>query len=121
MNEKKCIADVVSELLKKLREKGIGCYIWHRATTGSIYVRFDDNRIGSVRIGDHEGKGRYKYKFNIRGDITESHSIVDNNIARHFYPYDAVDSCVEDIIKRSLIVQGWKNCRYKYGTPSWKR
>lgn len=63
--------EIAKELIKELDLIGVKSYIWHCATTGSVYVRFEDNRIGSVRLGDHNGKDKLKYKFNIRSDNLE--------------------------------------------------
>lgn len=70
-------------------------------TTDSIYVRFEDSRIGQLRIADHKGKrdrkGRekYRYKWNlIKG---RSEKVTDRGIVRRFYDWNEVDQMIEDI------------------------
>lgn len=43
----------------------VGAYGYHEALTGSRYIRFEDSRIGSIRIADHNGRPRYAYRWNL--------------------------------------------------------
>jgi|TARA_R110000796_G_scaffold112555_2_gene224126 hypothetical protein len=61
-------------VIQKLEKEGVESYLWHAATTGSAYIRFNDNRIGSIRLGDHKGRSQYSYKWNIRSDFPTGHS-----------------------------------------------
>lgn len=40
-------------------------------TTNSIYLKFEDTKLGSIRISDHTGKSKYAYKLNIDSDVYE--------------------------------------------------
>ena len=55
MNPKKFVA--------KLKDANLDAYLYHIALTGSIYIKFKggDSFLGSLRIGDHPGKSKYKY------------------------------------------------------------
>ena len=46
---------LAKRVIKHLKKEGVECYLWHSATTGSAYIRFNDSRIGSIRLGDHKG------------------------------------------------------------------
>lgn len=50
-----------------------GAYIYHEATTGSVYVKFPHWALGSIRIGDHKGIGRYHYRWRVRTDQESAH------------------------------------------------
>lgn len=60
--------NIADELIKILQKEGITAYIWYIATTGSIYIRCTSG-VGSIRIGDHNGREKLKYKWNIRSDV----------------------------------------------------
>ena len=66
-------------------------YIYHTAQTGSIYIKFDAANIGSLRIGDHKGRDKYKYRWNLRTDIEESSIDSTNKHKRYYYPMDEID------------------------------
>ena len=55
--------NIVETLLREL--KSISPYIYHVSRWNSVYLKFQDKRLGSVRIGDHSGREKYRYKWNI--------------------------------------------------------
>lgn len=67
--EHKAIADAVIVLLKEW-----GAYMYHEATTGSMYIKFPHWGLGSIRIGDHRGIGKYKYRWRVRTDMDKNYS-----------------------------------------------
>ena len=56
--------------------KHIGAYIYQTGCARfggqpSVYNKFEDSRIGSIRIGDHKGREKYSYRFNLEiGGVT---------------------------------------------------
>jgi hypothetical protein len=54
------VAKIVKERLKDW-----GAYIYHVATTGSVYVKFPHWKLGSIRIADHDGRRKYNYRWTI--------------------------------------------------------
>ena len=64
----KCIEKKIINYLSNL---GISIHIYHAFSTNSIYIKLDYGVLGSIRISDHDGKERYKYKYNVRTDIKE--------------------------------------------------
>jgi hypothetical protein len=55
------IKDIVDEFIYRLDY--IGAFVWHQSkTTESFYIKFKDERLGSIRISDHKGKEKLKYK-----------------------------------------------------------
>jgi hypothetical protein len=54
-----------------------------------------DERLGSIRIADHNGRSRYRYKYNIRFDIKRSYEEIDRGIKR-FY-------CVPKFYKKVIL------------------
>ena len=48
----------------------LGAYLYYNAASGSQYIKFLDPRLGSLRIGDHEGKPHLAYRWNIHTDTS---------------------------------------------------
>lgn len=63
---KKAIARVVDQILVMLSPFGV--YVYHRAKTGSTYLKFLEPGMGSIRVGDHDGREKYHYRYNVRLD-----------------------------------------------------
>lgn len=119
MKKNKAIANLVIEELNK---RGMEAYIYHTATTGSIYIRFANPNMKSIRVGDHEGREKYSYKFNLRSDVTTTGwKIDDNGVWRYFCPFSKWKWLVEQIIKRKDIVKDWDSRYGDYKTPSFKK
>jgi hypothetical protein len=57
---------VAETLLEKLSKWG--AYIYHEATTGSMYIKFPHWGLGSIRVGDHKGITKYRYRWRVRLD-----------------------------------------------------
>ncbi|MFX0183878.1 MAG: hypothetical protein ACFE95_12410 [Candidatus Hodarchaeota archaeon] len=72
-------------------------YIYYRAKTGSVYIKFLDERIGSIRIGNHDGIGKYKYRWNLRKDLSEVKVENDRGVVRYYYPLNQIDQMVTNI------------------------
>lgn len=45
--------------------KHIGAFKWHVSNYHSIYIKFRDTRLGSIRIADHNGREKYNYKYQL--------------------------------------------------------
>ena len=55
------------DLLKLLDQWG--AYVYHEAITStSIYIKFPHWGLGSIRIGDHRGRMKYRYRWMLRTD-----------------------------------------------------
>lgn len=78
----------------------LGAYIYHEAKPNgrfksdpSIYIKFRNPKLRSLRIGDHDGREKYKYKWNLRTDGREGIE-KDNGVTRFYYHANAVlDLC----------------------------
>ena len=95
---------IANEIIKKLKDGyGIHSYIYHKAvTSNSVYVKFEDNRIGSIRLADHTGRGKYRYRFNVRSDIPESYTENDRGVLRYYFRCEHTDTLVDVVIARFL-------------------
>lgn len=62
---------VVDECMRE----GIVVMRYDSITTNSVYLKFDDGVLGSMRISDHKGKKRLKYKYNLTlGSYRKKHT-----------------------------------------------
>lgn len=52
-------------IIDKCERAGIAVMRYDARRTGSIYLKFDDGIIGSMRISDHPSRKRLKYKYNL--------------------------------------------------------
>ena len=108
-------------MIGKLSKEGIPAYIHSEARTGSVYIRFEDARIGSVRIADHPGIEKYRYKWNVRTDREfrqkeEEHGWKqDDNTWRLFCTPETRDQIIQAIKDRNTkIEKGDAPPRYGY-------
>jgi hypothetical protein len=81
-------SDIISEIFDSLAE--FKPYIYYSALTGSVYIKFDNPRLRSLRIGDHDGREKYRYKWNLRYDINKSYKEDDNSVMRYYFPATSV-------------------------------
>jgi hypothetical protein len=101
-------------------------YIWHVANTGSIYIKFPHWALGSIRIGDHTGRAKYHYKWEIRTDMEESDYAVRIIDGTYVFKPTAIDLLVEAFEKNAAHknvkpgqVETWEQYK-KINTPKWK-
>ena len=122
MKNKELYVNVANKLLVTLKEIGIEGYIWHVATTGSVYIRFKDNRMCSVRIGDHNGREHLKYKYNLRNDLPGNHKVwvKDENIWRCYLRLTDWKNLVPILKDRFDQIQTWPPSKYEYKIPKFK-
>ncbi len=75
-----------------------------RAQTGSIYIRFYTNlRLGSLRIADHPGRERWRYKWNLLDAPGQPSPEVinDDGVQRRFYTWQDADLLIADIRRKA--------------------
>ena len=115
--------DIAKRLITELAAKGINAYIWHSATTGSVYIRFEDVRIGSVRLGDHNGREKLKYKFNIRNDIGRKHKtwVKDDGVWRYYVLAHNWKQIIPVLVDRANEVKKWDKPKFQYTIPYFKQ
>ena len=115
--------DIGRKIVTMLLSEDIQAYIYHVATTGSVYIRFEDPRMGSIRIGGHEGRSNYSYKFNVRIDKNKLGWEKDRrDIWRFYCRPDQLTHLIEAIKRRAETVASWPEDKYGgYKTPDFKK
>ncbi|HYE38181.1 hypothetical protein [Methylocaldum sp.] len=77
---------IAQELRKRLEAYGIKTEIKTIAAWGSIYITCEDSRMGQIRIGDHDERDRYGYRWQVRTDLEEIAIDTSKGHRRFFYP-----------------------------------
>ena len=93
---------IVSQFLELAVEEGLAPRITNWATCGSVYLKFDNPKMGSMRIADHRGKRdredvskeRYKYKWNLRRDVDKEYVARDRDTTRFFFGWHEIPAMV---------------------------
>lgn len=67
-------------------------------TTNSIYLKFNDSRLGSIRVSDHTGRLKYAYKWNIGSDIYKKRIDKNDGYVRYYYPIRDEISIFKDML-----------------------
>jgi len=73
--------------------KHLGAYVHKKATSGSLYIKFRDPRIGSLRIADHKGIKIYSYRWNLYLKMPVDNPGIrkEGNVTRWYYSADDAD------------------------------
>lgn len=73
-------------------------YIYHISNNDSVYIKFQDKRLGSIRISNHSQRNKYKYKWNILVDQGReiSRSEYQNSVLRRYYSDDRLATFICD-------------------------
>lgn len=96
----------VDELRARLAAAGMETEVVSRAATGSVYLKFADDRMGKIRVGDHDERERYGYRWQIRGDIRVPYVDDAKGHRRFFFPPTHLDVAVRRMIRyRDTIIR----------------
>ena len=103
---------IAQTIIDTLEANNVSAYIYCEATTSSVYVRFKDARNSSIRIADHEGKSKYRYKWNVRTDKNFRKKYgtgwkKDRGIYRYYCIPDEIPEMISLIIRRAETVKTW--------------
>lgn len=92
-------------LQQKLFDAGLNTSIITEANTGSIYLEFEDGRMGKIRIGDHDERRAYGYRWQIRLDIKFPYTDEQKKHKRFFYPPDRLNRCVAHMVNYHKVIE----------------
>ena len=107
--------EISDKIIKALKEKGFQINKYYAKKTKSIYLKLDYGACCGVRISDHKGIEKYKYKFNVLKQYTGPKEIKDRGIDRWFYDYNNTEELINDI-------QNEKETKInKYGLNNYRR
>jgi hypothetical protein len=89
--------EVSNKLIKNLKERGFRINKYYAKTTKSIYLKLDYGVCCGIRISDHKGKKKYRYKFNLIKKYNGPKQINDKGYIRLFYDYNNTEELVDDV------------------------
>lgn len=89
--------EVSNKLIKNLKDKGFEIHKYYAKTTKSIYLKLDYGVCCGIRISDHKGKKKYRYKFNLIKQYNGPKQVNDRGYLRLFYDYSNTDELVNDV------------------------
>ena len=75
--------EVSNKLIKSLIERGFLVHQYYARTTKSVYLKLDYGACCGIRISDHRGKKKYKYKFNLIKQYEGSKTVLPVQSAQH--------------------------------------
>ena len=94
----KAVRFVANTLIKRLHNHGIKVVVGNASiTTSSLYLKFEDTRLGSLTVRDHKGRAKYRYKWNLISGYDGENVVMDKGVRRFFYNFDQVDQIIEHI------------------------
>ena len=88
---------VSNKLIKDLKEKGFQINKYYAKTTKSIYLKLDYGVCCGIRMSDHNGKQKYRYKFNLIKQYKGPKEKIDRGYVRLFYDYNNTEELIEDV------------------------
>lgn len=84
--------DIVNILIPKLIDMGFVVHRYDAYSTSSIYLKLDYGVSCGIRIADHPGKQKYRYRFNVIKDYIGNKVILKNGLICRFFNFDEVDN-----------------------------
>lgn len=68
--------EVAKILTKKLVDLDFIVHRYNSKTTSSIYLKLDYGLACGIRIADHKGKEKYRYRFNVMKDYKDDKAVI---------------------------------------------
>jgi hypothetical protein len=91
--------EIAAYLLNELKE--YGAYLYHESQYGSVYIKFPHWGLGSIRIGDHDKRKQYRYRWEVRTDYSKGNckTSYQGNVERHIYDMSSLKALVREFKK----------------------
>ena len=81
------LTDKENRIMKAFEDASLEPYVFCAAKSGSLYIKFKDSRLRSLRISNHKGYPKYSYKWNLIKNYKGPLVVEDCSITRYFYPF----------------------------------
>lgn len=85
----------INQIIRTLKQNGITIQRYD-ADSRSIYLKLDYGVLNSLRISNHEGRTKLKYRYNLRSDLTTSR--YDKETKQFFFPSSDVSGLLRQIL-----------------------
>lgn len=100
---RKEILDVANYLIQKLKHHGVIIQRYDSKSSNSVYLKLDYGVLNSIRISDHKGKDRLKYKYNALSICPSPVSMKDKTdygeVIRYYFPLKEKKLLLNQILK----------------------
>lgn len=101
MRDGKALNKIAKQMIKELKKHGITIQYYHAITSNSIYLKLDYGMAHSVRISDHHGNNKLRYRYNV--SLNSNFKKVTRVSNKAGYRYYAPPNQVRELVK--LIVR----------------
>jgi len=108
------IKDLTDKIVSALKSQGFVIQRYDAYSTHSVYLKLDYGVCNRIRISNHNGKKKYKYKFNLIKQYKGPKQKIDKGYLRLYYDYNNTAELIEDVQKEK------KAKIYKYGLQNYK-
>lgn len=105
---------VANILIKQLLKLGFIVHRYNSKSTSSIYLKLDYGVACGIRIADHSGKKKYRYRFNVIKDYVGDKAIYKDGLICLFFSYSELDKVIEAVLNEKA------NKIKKYGIDKYK-
>ena len=106
--------EVSNKLIKDLRNNGFQIHKYYAKTTKSIYLKLDYGVCCGIRISDHKGKKKYRYKFNLIKQYKGPKQVNDRVYLRLFYDYNNTKELIDDVqSEKKAKIKKYGLCNYQ--------
>lgn len=106
--------DIADTLIQKLTNMGFCIHRYDAYSTSSIYLKLDYGLTCGIRISDHNGKRKYRYRFNVIKDFKGNKVILKDGLICRFYDFTELESLLNDVQKEK------QNKISRYGIDNYK-
>lgn len=89
--------DVTNLLVERLLDMGFIVHRYNSHSTSSIYLKLDYGISCGIRIADHPGRKKYRYRFNVVKDYVGDKVILKNGLICLFYDYTEIESVLKAV------------------------
>ena len=112
---KKQLNNIADAIITTLKANGFSIHRYDAYSTNSIYLKLDYGVCCGIRISDHNGKKKYRYKFNLIKQYKGPKQKNDKGYIRLYYDYNNTEELIND-------VQNEKKAKInKYGLSNYKQ
>lgn len=113
-------------LVSELKRLGFSIMRYHSMSTNSVYIKIDYGIAHSIRLSDHEGKKRLKYRYNVLTNSKKKnpHRIKEGRLNRYYFPptrngLDILVGLICGVRSRKIAKYGERNYK-KYMEEAYK-
>jgi hypothetical protein len=104
--------EIFNRIMELLKKHDIIVSYYKSIKTSSIYIKLDYGVANGIRIADHRGKHKYRYRYNVMIDLEKNHLDTDRGFKRYYFKPSDINKLILQIImdkQSKLCSYGLKN------------